>query len=42
MFSAVFAGIPFQIKFAHIHGGETTLGAIDDIFRHSIVGWFIV
>lgn len=36
MFSAVFAGIPFQIKFAHIHGGETTLGAIDNVFRHSI------
>ena len=36
MFSAVIAGIPFQIKFAHIHGGETTLGAIDNVFRHSI------
>jgi len=36
MFSAVLAGIPFQIRFAHIHGGEKTLGAIDNIFRHSI------
>lgn len=36
MFAAVSAAIPFNIKFAHIHGGETTLGAIDNIFRHSI------
>jgi GDP/UDP-N,N'-diacetylbacillosamine 2-epimerase (hydrolysing) len=36
MFAAVTAGIPFQIPFAHIHGGETTLGAIDNIFRHAI------
>ncbi len=36
MFSAVIAGIPFQIAFAHLHGGETTLGAIDNIFRHGI------
>lgn len=36
MFGAVSAGIPFNIKFAHIHGGETTLGAIDNIYRHAI------
>jgi GDP/UDP-N,N'-diacetylbacillosamine 2-epimerase (hydrolysing) len=36
MFSAVMAGVPFQIKFAHLHGGETTLGAIDNVFRHAI------
>lgn len=36
MFSAVIAGIAFNIPFAHLHGGETTLGAIDNIFRHSI------
>ena len=36
MFAAVTSGIPFNIKFAHIHGGETTLGAIDNVFRHSI------
>jgi GDP/UDP-N,N'-diacetylbacillosamine 2-epimerase (hydrolysing) len=36
MSAAVQAGIPFGVKFAHIHGGETTLGAIDNIFRHQI------
>jgi GDP/UDP-N,N'-diacetylbacillosamine 2-epimerase (hydrolysing) len=36
MFAAVISGVPYQIKFAHIHGGETSLGAIDNIFRHSI------
>jgi GDP/UDP-N,N'-diacetylbacillosamine 2-epimerase (hydrolysing) len=36
MFAAVMSGIPFQLKFAHLHGGETTLGAIDNIFRHGI------
>jgi GDP/UDP-N,N'-diacetylbacillosamine 2-epimerase (hydrolysing) len=36
MAAAVIAGIPFHIKFAHIHGGETTLGAIDNTYRHAI------
>lgn len=36
MFAAVSAGIPFNIPFAHLHGGETTLGAIDNTFRHAI------
>jgi GDP/UDP-N,N'-diacetylbacillosamine 2-epimerase (hydrolysing) len=36
MFAAVAAALPFGICFAHLHGGETTLGAIDDAFRHSI------
>jgi GDP/UDP-N,N'-diacetylbacillosamine 2-epimerase (hydrolysing) len=36
MFAAVISAIPFNIKVAHIHGGETTLGAIDNSFRHSI------
>lgn len=36
MFAAVASGVPFNIKFAHLHGGEKTLGAIDDVFRHSI------
>lgn len=36
MFSAVAASVPFNIPIAHIHGGETTMGAIDDAFRHSI------
>ncbi|WP_445749693.1 UDP-N-acetylglucosamine 2-epimerase [Polaribacter sp.] len=36
MSAAVQAGIPYRVKFAHIHGGETTLGAIDNIYRHQI------
>ena len=36
MFAAVTSGIPFNITFAHLHGGEKTLGAIDNIFRHAI------
>ncbi len=36
MSAAVQAGIPFGVCFAHIHGGETTLGAIDNVYRHQI------
>jgi GDP/UDP-N,N'-diacetylbacillosamine 2-epimerase (hydrolysing) len=36
MFAAVSASLPFGIPIAHIHGGETTLGAIDDALRHAI------
>lgn len=36
MNAAVQAGIPFRVQFAHIHGGELTLGAIDNVFRHQI------
>lgn len=36
MSAAVQAAIPFGVKFAHLHGGETTLGAIDNIYRHQI------
>lgn len=36
MFAAVSAAVPFNIKIAHFHGGETTLGAIDNQFRHAI------
>lgn len=36
MFAAVTAGVAFNIPFAHLHGGETTLGAIDNVFRHAI------
>jgi GDP/UDP-N,N'-diacetylbacillosamine 2-epimerase (hydrolysing) len=36
MSAAVQASIPFNVKLAHIHGGETTLGAIDNIYRHQI------
>lgn len=36
MFAAVSAASPFNIRFAHIHAGETTLGAIDNAYRHCI------
>lgn len=36
MSAAVQAGIPFKVNFAHIHGGETTTGATDNIYRHQI------
>lgn len=36
MFSATASCVPFSLPVAHIHGGETTLGAFDDVFRHSI------
>ena len=36
MFAACASSIPFNVKIAHIHGGETTNGAIDDCFRNSI------
>lgn len=36
MFAAVVAAVPFGVKFAHLFGGETTLGAIDNIYRHMI------
>ena len=36
MFAAVSAAIPFNIPIGHLHGGETTLGAIDNKFRHAI------
>lgn len=36
MSAAVQAGIPFGVNFGHIHGGEITLGAIDNIYRHQI------
>jgi len=36
MFSAVAASVPFNIPVAHIAGGETTLGAIDEKFRHCL------
>lgn len=36
MFAACASVLPFTIPIAHIHGGETTEGAIDDAFRHSI------
>jgi len=36
MAAAVMAGIPFGVRFIHLYGGETTLGAIDNIYRHCI------
>lgn len=36
MAAAVLAGLPYGLQFAHLHGGETTLGAIDNIYRHCI------
>ncbi len=36
MYAAVSAASPFGIDIAHIHAGETTLGAIDNAYRHAI------
>jgi UDP-hydrolysing UDP-N-acetyl-D-glucosamine 2-epimerase len=36
MHAAVVASLPFKIPVAHIHGGESTEGAIDEAIRHSI------
>lgn len=36
MSAAIQASLPFELTIAHIHGGETTLGAIDNIYRHQI------
>lgn len=34
--AAVVAALPFNIPVGHIHGGESTQGAIDEAIRHSI------
>ncbi len=39
MFASVVASVPFTIPVAHIGGGETTLGSIDNAFRHSITSF---
>jgi GDP/UDP-N,N'-diacetylbacillosamine 2-epimerase (hydrolysing) len=36
IFAAVSAALVARIPVAHLHGGETTEGAFDDAFRHSI------
>jgi len=36
MHAAALAALPFKLPVAHIHGGEITLGAIDESLRHSI------
>lgn len=34
--SAIATAVPFRIPVAHISGGETTIGAMDELFRHAI------
>lgn len=36
MLAAVSAALPFDLPIAHIHGGETTEGAIDESIRHAL------
>lgn len=36
MMAAVQAAMPFNIPIAHIHGGDTTEGSVDEAIRHSI------
>jgi UDP-hydrolysing UDP-N-acetyl-D-glucosamine 2-epimerase len=36
MHAAALAATPYAIPIAHIHGGELSLGALDDAFRHSL------
>lgn len=36
MHAAVISALPFRIPVAHIHGGEITKGAIDNLLRNSI------
>jgi UDP-hydrolysing UDP-N-acetyl-D-glucosamine 2-epimerase len=36
MFAIAAAAVPSNIPIAHIHGGELSFGAIDDVFRHAI------
>jgi GDP/UDP-N,N'-diacetylbacillosamine 2-epimerase (hydrolysing) len=36
MYAAASSLIPFNIPIAHLHGGEITMGAMDNKFRHAI------
>ena len=36
MMAAAIAALPFNVPMAHIHGGESTEGLIDEAIRHSI------
>jgi UDP-hydrolysing UDP-N-acetyl-D-glucosamine 2-epimerase len=36
MFSAGIAALPLTVPLGHVHGGETTEGAIDEAIRHSL------
>lgn len=36
MFACAAAAVPFNIPIAHVHGGELSFGAVDEVFRHAI------
>ncbi len=36
MFAAAAAAVPFNLPIVHLHGGEVSEGAVDDLFRHAI------
>ncbi len=36
MHAAAVAAVPFALPIIHLHGGETTEGAIDECYRHSL------
>ncbi len=36
MFGAAASVLPFNIPLIHFHGGETTIGAVDNKFRHAL------
>lgn len=36
MFAIAAAAVPCNVPIGHIHGGELSFGAIDDVFRHAI------
>lgn len=36
IFAAATSAMVFRVPIAHIHGGETTEGVLDEVFRHSI------
>ncbi len=36
IFAAVMSSIPFKIPIIHFHGGETTLGSLDEVYRTAI------
>ncbi len=36
MLAGALAAVPFHIPLAHLHGGEVTMGALDDSYRHAL------
>lgn len=36
LWPACMAGVVYKVPIAHIHGGEVTYGAIDEVIRHSV------